>query len=161
MRERLSTRCLRLAVGAGMLAVASLPGALAAADLPANIRLPGLHGGELSSRELLHGSHVLVVWAGWSPRCRDIVERVNAISSKWGGSATVATIDFQEDAAAVEQFLRGKSLGPAVYLDHDGEFSKALEITTLPGLVVIRDGKVRYQGRLPSDPDATLQDLLR
>jgi thiol-disulfide isomerase/thioredoxin len=145
---------------------ALLCGALAAspafaADLPPGLRLPGLRGGELTTRELEGGSHVLVVWASWSPRCRDIVDRIQAIEGKYGQRARVASIDFQEDPATVEEFLRGKSLRAPVYLDRDGEFSKSLEVTTLPGLVVVRDGEVRYQGKLPSDLDRVLGELLR
>jgi hypothetical protein len=47
-----------------------------------------------------------------------------------------------------------------VYLDRDGEFSKAHAVTTLPGLVVFRDGAVRYQGKLPPDADGTVRDAL-
>ena len=38
---------------------------------------------------------------------------------------------------------------------------RALAVTALPGLVVTREGEVLYQGRLPGDPDALLDDLLR
>ena len=39
-----------------------------------------------------------------------------------------------------------------VYLDRDGEFSKAHAVTTLPGLVVFRDGAVLHRG--PTTLDA-------
>lgn len=135
--------------------------ATAASEVPPNLRLPGLRGGDLTARDLAGGSHVLVVWASWSPRCRDMVERLQAIDERWGKRARVASVDFQEEPAAVEAFLRGKSLRIPVYLDADGAFSKSLEVTTLPGLLVVRDGKVRYQGRLPADVDSLLDELLR
>ena len=135
--------------------------AAVAAEIPPGLRLPGLRGGELNSAALGRGTHVLVVWASWSPRCRDIAERIEAIEGRWGSRARVASVDFQEEPKAVEAFLRGKSLQSPVYLDRDGEFSKSLEVTTLPGLVVVRDGQVRFQGRLPADVDALLEDLLR
>lgn len=125
------------------------------------VRLPGLKGGALTSAELERGSTVIVVWASWSPRCRDIVERVNALESSVGASARVVTVDFQEEAAAVEEFLRGKGLRAEVYLDQDGEFSKSMEVTSLPGLVVYRDGVVRFRGRMPADPAATVAEALR
>lgn len=148
----------RRGVSAALLVLA-LP--LAAADVPPGLRLPGLRGGELTSSELGRGNHVLVVWASWSPRCRDIVERIQAIDGRFGSRARVASVDFQEEPAAVEEFLRGKGLRSPVYLDREGEFSKSLEVTTLPGLVVVRDGQIRFQGRLPADADALLDDLLR
>jgi len=143
------------------LALVALASPAAAAEVPPGLRLPGLRGGELTSAELGRGTHVLVVWASWSPRCRDIVERLQAIDGRWGSRARVASVDFQEDAAAVEEFLRGKGLRSPVYLDREGQFSKSLEVTTLPGLVVVRDGQIRFQGRLPADVDALLDDLLR
>ena len=151
----------RRAAACALLSAALLAAPLAAAELPPGLRLPGLRGGELSTRDLQRGSHVLVVWAAWSPRCRDIVDRIQAIEGKFGQRARVASIDFQEEPAAVEEFLRGKSLRSPVYLDRDGEFSKSLEVTTLPGLVVVRDGEVRYQGKLPADLDRVLDELLR
>jgi len=132
-----------------------------AARVPANLRLAGLEGGALTSSDLERGTHVLVVWASWSPRCRDIVGRVNALAGRWSSGARVATIDFQEDPETVSRFLRGQGLRVPVYLDRDGEASKSLAVTALPGLVVSRDGEILYQGRLPADPDALLEDLLR
>lgn len=141
-------------------AVASALLAGLAAFAAESFRLPGLDGGQLTGADLAHGNTVVVVWASWSPRCRDIVERVNALSSGWGNRARVVTVDFQEEPAAVREFLRGKKLGAPVFLDRDGEFSKAHAVTTLPGLVIFRDGTERYQGKLPSDPDAVLHQAL-
>jgi len=124
------------------------------------VRLPGLRGGQLSDGDLARGATVLVVWASWSPRCRDIVDRANAISSRWGGKARVATVNFQEDPEAIERFLSDKRLAVPVYLDRDGEFSKAHAVTALPGLVVFRDGKAVFAGRLPADADKLLSEHL-
>ncbi len=132
-----------------------------AAGVPADVRLPGLRGGQLTSADLSRGALVLVVWASWSPRCRDIAERANAISDRFGDRARVVTIDFQEDPREVDAFLAGKNLRVEVFLDRDGEFSKAYGIATLPGLIVLRDGEVRYQGKLPADAEATISDALR
>jgi thiol-disulfide isomerase/thioredoxin len=124
-------------------------------------RLAGLGGEVLSQSDLDRGATVLVVWASWSPRCRDIVERVNPLAERWGGKARVATVNFQEDRSAVEAFLRGKSLATPVYLDADGAFSKRNAVTTLPGLLVYVDGRVAYSGRLPEDPERVLGQTLR
>jgi thiol-disulfide isomerase/thioredoxin len=124
-------------------------------------RLVGMRGEELTQSDLDRGATVLVVWASWSPRCRDIVERVNPLAERWSGKARVATVNFQEDRSAVDTFLHGKSLSAAVYLDGDGAFSKRNAVTTLPGLLVYVDGRVAYSGRLPEDPDRVLAQALR
>jgi len=126
-----------------------------------DVRLPGLRGGQLTSADLAQGNVVVVVWASWSPRCRDIVARANAIDAKWKDKARVVTVNFQEDAAKVEDFLRGQSLRTPVFLDSDGAYSKAMAVTSLPGLVIYHGGEVAYQGKLPADSDTLIERSLR
>jgi thiol-disulfide isomerase/thioredoxin len=140
-----------------VLAALCSPGAFAQDD----VRLPGQNGGELTSADLDRGVTVLVVWASWSPRCRDIPERVNAIAGRWSSRARVATVNFQEDRAAVEAFLAGKGMSAPVYLDSNGAFARKHAVTTLPGLLVFVDGRSAYSGKLPDDPDRVLTQLLQ
>lgn len=125
------------------------------------VRLSCLQGESLGEADLARGATVVVVWASWSPRSRDIVERVNPLASRWGGRARVVTVNFQEDRQAVALFLTGKSLTAPVCLDQDGSFSKKYNVANLPGLLVVKDGQVVYRGKLPDDPDGVLADLLR
>ena len=130
--------------------------------LPASAQRPlaGLQGGQLGEGDLARGVTIVIVWASWSPRGKDIVERVNAIERGWGGRARVVTVNFQEDRGTVEGFLSGKRLAVPVYLDADGAFSKKHAVTTLPGLLVIQDGNDAFRGRLPDDPASILTEIL-
>jgi len=149
-------RHLRHALAAALLA------ALAAAPLAAQgVRLQGLNGGELGEADLAHGSTVAVIWASWSPRSRDIVERVNPLAARWASQARVVTVNFQADRPAVERFLAGKGLAAPVFLDADGAFSKKYAVATLPGLLVVKDGQVTYRGKLPDDPDRVIGEALK
>ncbi len=123
-------------------------------------RLPGLAGGTLTSGDVASGTTIVVLFAGWSPRCQDVVERSNRIVSKWGGRARVALVDFQEETAEVQGFLAGKDPQAPVYLDGDGAFAKRYALTNLPGLLLLRDGAVLYSGRLPDDADRLIEDGL-
>lgn len=125
-----------------------------------DIRLQGLRGESLADADLGRGTTIVVVWASWSPRSRDIVSRVNPLASRWGGRARVITVNFQEDRGAVDSFLAGKNLGAAVFLDPDGSFSKKYAMATLPGLLIIKDGQVVYRGKLPDDPDRVIGEFL-
>ena len=118
-------------------------------------------GGRLSDADLSRGTTIVVVWASWSPRSRNVVERVNPLASRWGGSARVITVNFQEDRPTVDGFLSGKGLGVPVCMDPDGAFSRKYNVATLPGLLVVKDGTVAYRGKLPENPDQTIADLLR
>ena len=126
----------------------------------ANIRLQGLGGEQLAESDLARGVTIVILWASWSPRSRDIVARVNPVAQRWGGRARVVTVNFQEERAAVESFLSGKGLGATVFLDADGAFSKKYAMATLPGLLIIKDGQVVYRGKLPDDPDQVIGEFL-
>lgn len=122
--------------------------------------LQGLGGERLTEADLAQGATIFIVWASWSPHSRDVVDRVNRISQGWSGKARVVTVNFQEDRGAVESFLAGKNMGTTVFLDADGAFSKKYAVATLPGLLVIKDGRVAYRGKLPADPDRILVEIL-
>jgi thiol-disulfide isomerase/thioredoxin len=122
--------------------------------------LRGLGGERLSEADLARGTTIIVVWASWSPRGRNIDRRVNALAERWGSDARVVTVNFQEDRATVEEFLRDKSLHAPVFLDTDGAFSKKNAVTTLPGLLVIRDGNTAFRGKLPDDADAVIAEIV-
>jgi thiol-disulfide isomerase/thioredoxin len=147
-----------VALGALLLLVA------AAAVVPAmaqeDWRLPGLSGGALTAGDVSSGTTIVVLWAGWSPRCQDVVERSNRLVGKWGGRARVVLVDFQEEAGEVKTFLAGKDPQAPVYLDGDGAFAKRYALANLPGLLVLRDGAVLYAGRLPDQPDGLIDDKL-
>jgi hypothetical protein len=113
----------------------------------------------LTDADLSRGTTIVVVWATWSPRSSDVVQRTNGLVKRWGASARVAMVDFQEEQAEVEAFLEGKGALAPVCLDPDGAFSKRYQMATLPGLLVVRDGQVAYRGKLPDDPDKVIAEL--
>jgi thiol-disulfide isomerase/thioredoxin len=123
-------------------------------------KLEGLQGGSLGPDDFDRGVVIAVVWASWSPRCRDIVERVDAIAERWGSQARVIMVDFQEDRADVEAFLAGQRPRARVYLDTSGAFSKRHSVTNLPGMVIFKDGAVAFSGKLPRNPDAVVSQAL-
>lgn len=143
------------------LLVASIALVVPVSAQPRGFRLEGLKGGELVTGDLDQGTTVAIVWASWSPRCRDIVERTNAIAARWGKQVRVITVDFQEDPEAVRSFLKGQDLKAPVYMDEDGAFSKKYAVTHLPGLLVFRDGQIRFSGRLSRDPDSVISESLQ
>lgn len=123
--------------------------------------LPGLGGGQLTAADLAQGTQIVIVWASWSPRCRDISPRVNDLVQKVSSLGRVVTVNFQEEAPVITEFVRQHPLQAPVFLDRDGEFSKGHAVTTLPGLVVMRKGEVLFQGPLAADAEAQIQGLLR
>ena len=149
----------RLGIAWALLAFALLA-TLATPALAQSVDLQGLRGERLAESDLARGTTIIVVWASWSPRSRDIVARVNPLVSRWSSRARVVTVNFQEERQAVEGFLAGKDMGTSVFLDPDGAFSKKHGVATLPGLLIFKDGQVAYRGKLPDDPDPVIAGLL-
>ena len=154
----MSPNALRRCVAALLAVLAGLAGMAPASAQ--GLALQGLGGERLSEADLAQGATIFVVWASWSPHSRDIVARVNPLVQRWSGKARVVTVNFQEDRQAVQGFLNGKNLGAPVFLDSDGAFSKKYAVATLPGLLIIKDGRVAYRGKLPDDPDRVIVEIL-
>lgn len=123
-------------------------------------KLEGLQSGSLGPSDFDQGVVIAVVWASWSPHCRNIVEQVDAIADRWGSQARVIMVDFQEEKGEVESFLSGKRPKASVYLDKSGAFSKKYSVTNLPGMVIFRDGTAAFSGKLPRNPDSIISQTL-
>ena len=143
------------------LTVLVLVGGCAAPGAAAELRLAGLAGGALAESDLASGDHVLLFFAGWSPRCRDIVERSDAVHGAWNSKARVALVDFQEKPAEVRKFFGGRSPKAPIYLDGDGAFAKKYSVTQLPFVLVFRGGEGVARGRLDDRTDGLIRDALR
>ena len=148
----------RLLGALAALAVAAV--LLAAPALAQGVRLTSLGGEQLADGDLGQGTTIIVVWASWSPKSRDIVARVNPLAQRWGSRARVLTVNFQEDRGAIEGFLAGKNLAAPVFVDADGAFSKKYAVANLPGLLILKDGNVAFRGKLPDDPDKVIAEIL-
>ncbi len=123
--------------------------------------LPGLDGGQLSGSDLEVGPVLVVVWASWSPRCRDVVPRLNALESTFSAKARVVSVVFQEEDDAVRRFLGGQNkLRVPVYVDRTGSFSKRQAVSTVPWLLVFVDGRAAFSGKLPANPDPVVERAL-
>lgn len=125
--------------------------------------LLGLDGGELTDADLREGTTILVVWATWSPRCRDVAARVRSLAEGWSSRARVVSVVFQEDPETVRRFLREQGIedpGAPIYLDATGVFCKRHAVATLPSLLVFHGGDAVYRGKLPADPDPVIERFL-
>ncbi len=149
---RAHSKAVRIVAAASLLALAT-----ATVPAAAQLRLKGLGGETLDEAMLARGVVIAVVWASWSPRGRDVVERVGQIERRWGSRALVVMINFQEDEATVSRFLAGKDVSVPVFLDSgNADFSKRYNVTRVPRLLVFKDGVTAVNVNLPDDPDAVI-----
>ena len=149
---RIPSRTVLLAL-AGLLLLP--PGANAA------VEIAGLthRDGTAVEADEVSGNSLFVVFSTWSPKCRDILERVGEIHGEWGGRVQIFLVNFQEDGAAVDKFLSASPLPFEVLLDPDASFSKKHKITYLPSLLAVKDGSVAFRGKLPSKANPVLRPI--
>ena len=94
---------------AALLTTALLPFLLAAVS---DFSLPGVEGGALTPAALTRGDIIIVVWASWSPRCRDLGTRLQALQRSWGKDARIVSVNYQEDRKVVRAYLMdGRAVG--------------------------------------------------
>lgn len=105
------------------------------------------------------GDSLFIVFSTWSPKCRDILERVNELQEDWGDRTDIFLVNFQEDKAAVDEFVGGRSLSVPVLLDREASFSKKHKITYLPSVLAVKDGSAAFRGRLPVDAKPILRSI--
>jgi thiol-disulfide isomerase/thioredoxin len=122
--------------------------------------LPGLEGGRLTEESLAEGDTIVVVWASWSPRGRNLGARVAAIADRWGERARVITVNFQEEPERARRFVRSQKVQVPVFLDREARFAKRHAVTSLPFLLVFESGETAFAGKLPADVDTVLGRVL-
>ena len=148
----------RLAIGIALILVLSIGAAGPARAQRGGDRLSGLDGGALTQGELQQRDSIVVFWASWSPKCRDIVERLNRLHAKWNNKARVVSVNFQEDPAKVRLFLASREeLNAPVFLDERGDFSKRHRVSSAPWLLVLKDGARVFSGKLSRDPNQVIE----
>lgn len=125
-----------------------------------HLPLSGMEGEVLTQEALEHGTTLLVVWASWSPRCRDVVPRINRLAARWSERANVGSVVFQQEPERIVEWLEPEPLDVPVYLDRSGKFSKHYEVTTLPMLLIFKQGEVAFRGSLSGNPDPVIQRIL-
>jgi thiol-disulfide isomerase/thioredoxin len=154
---RLSPALVVLVVLVSLLTAFASSGQPLEPQVPAGeIYLEALEGAPLTARELGRRDTVAIFWASWSPRCRNIGARVDALETRWGREVRVITINFQEDASTIRTFLPAARGGWPVYLDSEGTFARRHHVASLPALVIFRDGEAVYQGGLGDEVDRVI-----
>ncbi len=72
----------------------------------------------------------------------------------------MASVVFQEPAEKIREVVRANGLHAPVYLDLSGDFSKQYAVTTLPMLLIFRDGELAFRGKLGASPDPVIERAL-
>jgi thiol-disulfide isomerase/thioredoxin len=104
----------------------------------------GLDGREVTLP--VRGARATVVdfWATWCEPCRDQLPALGRLAADWRAQGVqVYAISFDEDRAAVEEFVARTAVGVPVLWDKGGAtLAERLELTRLPTTLVVDAGGV-------------------
>ncbi|HWR41529.1 TlpA disulfide reductase family protein [Sporomusa sp.] len=89
---------------------------------------------------------VLNFWATWCPPCREEMPELNKFAQKHGDKVSFYTVNIQESAEKVAEFITQNKYTMNVLLDKDGEVAKTFRINAIPTtLVVDKQGIIKYR----------------
>jgi thiol-disulfide isomerase/thioredoxin len=88
---------------------------------------------------------VLDFWATWCPPCvKGLPELVELLKAYPAEDLILVTVNMQEGADTVRQFLKARELDITVVLDANGEISRDFQVESVPQTVVIGpDGNIK------------------
>lgn len=112
------------------------------------------------------GEDVVIVtfWATWCKPCQNELEALVELQDEWKGKVRflAVSIDDSRSLAKVKSLVKGKKWPCEVLLDSNKELYKALNLTSIPFVMIVADGKTLWShtGYRPGDEESVLEKAL-
>lgn len=105
------------------------------------------------------GIKILSFWATWCVPCINELDAINDVYEDWQDETGVELIAISTDDARTKKrvlpLVNGKDWGYHILLDDNQDLKRALNISVLPYVMVIKDGKIIHTrtGYTPGSED--------
>ena len=133
-----------LAVCVSILAAAVV---CSAQDISPNIAVKDLSGTSALMKDVLKDDVVIVsFWATWCKPCQNELDALAEIEDSWADRLRVVaiSIDDARSVARVRSTVKAKMWPYEVYTDENSELAKSLNISSIPFVMIVADGKTVY-----------------
>ena len=118
-----------------------------AQDISPNMTVKDLSGNPVLMKDVLKDD-VLVVsfWATWCKPCQNELDALAEIEDTWADRLRVVaiSIDDARSVARVRSTVKAKMWPYEVYTDENSELAKSLNISSIPFVMIVDDGKTVY-----------------
>jgi peroxiredoxin len=111
-----------------------------------DFELASLDGRKVSLKDLRGKVVLLNFWATWCPPCKAEMPDLEALYREYGAARDFVVVgaNLEEDAGAVEAFVRERGLSFPVLLDSEGATAGSFGVRGLPATFIIdREGRIR------------------
>ena len=138
-----------------------------AQELP-NITLKSLDGKSVTTQEISNSENlkVLSFWATWCVPCINELDAISEVYEEWQDETNVEIIAISTDDSRTRQrvkpLVNGKGWDYQVLIDENQDLKRALNITTLPHVVIVKNGEIvyRHSGYTPGGEDELFDVIL-
>ena len=118
-----------------------------AQDISPNMTVKDLSGNPVLMKDVLKDD-VLVVsfWATWCKPCQNELDALAEIEDIWADKLRVVaiSIDDARSASKVRSTVKAKMWPYEVYTDENSSLAKSLNISSIPFVMIVADGKTVY-----------------
>ena len=118
-----------------------------AQDISPNMTVKDLSGNPVLMKDVLKDDVVVVsFWATWCKPCQNELDALAEIEDSWADRLRVVaiSIDDARSVARVRSTVKAKMWPYEVYTDENSELAKSLNISSIPFVMIVADGKTVY-----------------
>jgi thiol-disulfide isomerase/thioredoxin len=123
--------------------------------------LKDINGKTIDIQELTNSDSVKILnfWATWCVPCINELDAISEIYEDWQDETKVELIAISTDDARtkkrVKPLVNGKGWEYQILMDDNQELKRALNISTLPHVILIKNGEIvyRHSGYTPGSED--------
>ncbi len=124
--------------------------ALSQNELP-NINLKTLEGKIVSIGDKTNKSGITIIslWATWCVPCLKELDAINDLYQEWQEETNVEllaiSVDDSRTVKRVKSMVNGKNWDYTVLLDTNNDFKRALNASSIPLTIIVRNNKIVYE----------------
>lgn len=130
-----------------------------------NLDLKSMDGTTVNINELANSDTIKVFsfWATWCVPCINELDAISDVYDEWQDETNVEIIAISTDDSRtkkrVKPMVNGKGWDYTVLFDENQDFKRALNISTIPHVIVVKNGEIlfRHTGYTPGAEEELLE----
>ena len=109
------------------------------------ISLPDQLGQSHALKDYANQIILLNFWASWCPPCVEEIPSMNRMAETLGKDFAIVSVNFQESAEHIREFMQKVQVDFPVLMDSDGRVSAEWRVFAFPSSFILdREGRLRY-----------------